>query len=240
MKNKLLIMLITAILFTTSIGIESYATEVDNTEVDSNQDNDDYEVIDPYRGIPIIDGQTSVGVQVTETLPSSLSFEVPLYITAAVVDGQTEVIVPDNYWIKNTTINSNSKEVDIAVTQVTLTSHSTKDYWSITPDTPILENEIQINIAGISLREPTKEGVLMDLRKSVFYDDSTEKFVPIPYGEMIKLKIEANVLDTFRLNDIESTVAAAQFRINYTVSLLDTSGEPIGVGAFYEGSTPWD
>lgn len=232
MKVKLSIIMLA--LAVASNSLLAYATESESTDVIE----DEHTVIDPYRGIPVVPGETSVGLQVTETLPSQLSFEVPLYITAAVVDGQSEVIVPDNYGIKNNTINSNSDEIEIAVTKVLLTAFSTKDYWTLTNYEPTLENEMQITLGGIPLIDPTEDGVLMDLTDSMFYDKETEKFNPIPYGVEWNIPIVANVLNTFRLS--ENQKAVAQFKVEYSVSLLDTNGEPIGVDIFYEGDTPWD
>lgn len=229
MKKQLRIGIIIAALLCSNIV--SYATEL-------LEDNEEHTVIDPYRDIPLVPGETSVGLQVTETLPNAISFEVPLYITAAIIDGKSDVVVPDNYGIKNTTINSNSKEIVIAVTKVMLKAHPTMGEWTLTGKTPSTDDELQINLGGIPLIDATEDGVLMDLTNSIFYNKDTEQFIPIPYGEELNIPIVANVLDTFRIS--ENQKAVAQFKIYYSVSVLDTNGEPIGLDIFYEGDTPWD
>lgn len=107
-------------------------------------------MIDPYIDIPYVDGETSLGVQVVESVPSdTLSFEVPLYVTMAVEDLNEQVILPDNYGITNLSTNHLGQGVDMAVIWVEATPRSTNDYWKFVEETPELENEMQFNIGGI-------------------------------------------------------------------------------------------
>lgn len=197
----------------------------------------DYTVIDPYKDIPVIDDKTSVGVQVTDTDPASISFEVPLFITAAIMDGQASLLVPDNYAIKNTTTNYSSQGGEIAVTQVQISRIDGSSDWTLVTDTPTQDGQMQVTIGGITMREPTQDLTYLDLTDSIFYDKNAQQFAKIQYNQVVDIPIVANVLPKIRLRALS---AVAQFRIHYTISLLDLNGDPIGVGVFYEGDTPWD
>lgn len=177
-------------------------------------------------------GQTAVGVQVTGANLDVLSYEVPLYVTLAVVEdgGQTKVICPDAdaYYIENTSPNRpDGQETAMAVTEVTLSS-VTGGTWSLV-ETPGGAGEISLSVGGLTLPElAAGAGTSSTLEtakagESAFYTDGAyvqlmgdQRRLPLPItGQAVAMGTESK--------------PAAQFRLSYTVSLLDTNGAPIGV-----------
>lgn len=178
-------------------------------------------------------GQTAVGVQVTGANLDVLSYEVPLYVTLAVVEdgGQTKVICPDAdaYYIENTSPNRpDGQETAMAVTEVTLSS-VTGGTWSLV-ERPRQAGEISLSVGGLAL--PTLAagaGTSSTLETakaggSAFYTEKVgyvklvgdQRRLPLPItGQAMAMGTESK--------------PAAQFRLSYTVSLLDTNGAPIGV-----------
>lgn len=190
--------------------------------------------VDPYEKIPYVEGETSLGLQVVDSLPESLSFEVPLYVTTAAIDMESEVLAPKNYYIKNTSVNHMSEGVDIAVIKVTTTAHDTKNYWNFVQGAVEEVNDMAFTIGNMPIVVDDTQEVELDLTDSVFYNKGTGKFTKIAYNEMIIIPIAANVKATLR-SELENTSAVAQFSIKYTVSLLDENDDPVGV--YYEGPT---
>lgn len=178
-------------------------------------------------------GQTAVGVQVTGANLDVLSYEVPLYVTLAVVDdgGQTKVICPDAdaYYIENTSPNRpDGQETAVAVTEVTLSSVP-GGTWSLV-NTPTKAGEISLSVGGLTLPElAAGAGTSSTLEtakagESAFYTadgayvqltgDQRQLTLPIT-GQAVAMAAENK--------------PAAQFQLRYTVSLLDADGDPIGV-----------
>lgn len=188
-------------------------------------------VIDPYSEIPLIDGETSVGLQVIDPLPQ-LAFEVPLYVTMAVTDTNSNVVVPNNYGITNLSTGNDGSGLDVAVVRMNVTPRSTQSYWNFITGDVGNENDMELTIGGTPVVFETGESSYLDLTNSVFYDSNVGKYIAIGFEEQIMAPVVGLVQPAVR------TVkqAVAQFSIRYTVSQLDNSGNP--VGAFYEGAYP--
>ncbi|MGO5116315.1 hypothetical protein ACTQ33_15115 [Candidatus Avoscillospira sp. LCP25S3_F1] len=184
-------------------------------------------------------GQTAVGVQVTGANVDVLSYEVPLYVTLAVVDhgGQTEVICPDAdaYYIENTSpTRPDGQETAVAVTEVTV-STVPGGTWDLVEGTPDAAGELALTIGGLALpavEAGTGTSFTVEIAQSadsVFYADTayveltgSNRQLSLPIaGEAVALDAESK--------------PAAQFKLRYTVSLLDADGDPIGV--FVENPT---
>lgn len=186
------------------------------------------EVLDPYEKIPYVEGETSLGVQVVDSIPSEiLQFEVPLYVTMAVIDTKESVLTPSDYGITNLS----GMDTDIAVIWVEATARSTKDYWDFvgTEDDINDDNQMALNVGGMPIELVDGETVKLDLIDSVFYNKDEKKFIPIKVDEKRVMNLEGRVKSAVRTNK----PAVAQFSLKYTVSQLDESGDPVGV--YYEG-----
>lgn len=237
MKNIKLVSAISAtILFMIPLNVEAYRMTEVITSLDDKNLYASNTTVDPYSKIPHVEGETSVGLQVVEDVPAeTLAFEVPLYITTAVVDLEEEVLVPDNYGITNLSVGRSGYGVDMAVVGLTVTAKSTNDYWSYTDGTLLDNDEMHLQVGGISITVNPDEILELDLTDSVFYDKETKKFRVINYNEYLQIPIVGKVLAGVRTESGDSK-AVAQFTLKYTVSLLDESKDPVGL--LYEGAYP--
>ena len=186
-------------------------------------------------------GQTIVGVQTADKTPENLSISVPLYLTVAATrdsNNTPQVVAPDGYVLRNTTQSVSDGSIpDIAVTGVEVQSVP-DGTWSLTTQTPTGNEQIKLTIGGLTLPEvaagtPNPVPADMLAATSSFYDKESGKFMPIRGGEPARgmnLPIEGELPSDYQPTEER---AAAQFRIKYTVSMLDASGKPIGV--YYEG-----
>lgn len=184
-------------------------------------------------------GQTAVGVQVTGANVDVLSYEVPLYVTLAVVDngGQTEVICPDAdaYYIENTSpTRPDGQETAVAVTEVTVSSVP-GGTWDLVTGTPDAAGEVALTIGDLALpavEAGTGTSSTVEIAQSAdsaFYAD--QAYVKLTgNNRQLSLPITGEAVGLG-----EESKPAAQFKLRYTVSLLDADGDPIGV--FVENPT---
>ncbi len=133
---------------------------------------------------------TIISVFETKVDPGKVSYEVPLYVTLAVVadGGQTKVLCPspEVYYIENTSpTRPDGRDTEVAVTRVTVETAKTGD--------------------------------------SVFHTTGTGYQRLTGKGNRLALPLEGQAVSA---GGEEKT--AAQFRLTYTVSLLDLDGDPIG------------
>lgn len=179
-------------------------------------------------------GETLVGVQVTRQDPQTLTFEVPLYMTVAVVNGaggvDATVVCPTAYAIKSTTVAADNTPADIAVTGMAVKG-ATGGSWSLAQGTPTGPNSIGLSIGGVRLPDVAKgDGGLkpVDLKAagSMFY--TAGKYTPVPNDNIgLTLPIEGFLPAGTKVT--ADKAPTPQFRCIYTVSLLDTNKAPIGV-----------
>lgn len=191
-------------------------------------------VIDPYEKIPYVDNETSLGVQVVDYIPHEiLAFEVPLYVTCAVVDLESDVIVPTEYSIHNLS-QMGDEAIDIAVTKLTVTTRDTKTYWEFIDTEIKSENQINLSIGGVPVLLSEGESKDLDLTESIFYNKNDSKFTIIEPNQTLEIPLVGVVMTTIR-DDIDDATAVAQFTVKYTISMLDQDGDPVGI--YYEGPT---
>ena len=185
-------------------------------------------------------GETLVGVQVTRQDPQKLTFEVPLYMTVAVVNGAGDtdatVVCPTAYAIKSTTVSADGTEADIAVTGMAVKG-AAGGSWSLAQGTPTGPNSIGLSIGGVRLPDVAKgdgEVKPVDLKAagSLFYTTGTQKYTPIP-NDNIGLTLPIQGFLPAGTKVTADKAPTPQFRCIYTVSLLDKIGAPIGV--LYDG-----
>lgn len=190
--------------------------------------------------VPTQKGKTTVGVQTADMAPTSLSYTVPLYLTvaaAAGLDGGPRVVTPEGYSLKNTTGSvPDGSYPDIVVTNVEVRGIA-GGKWSLRA-APASDKQIRLSVGGLVLPEvnagSTKAvNAAIQSGNNCFYNATDKKFLPIPGGpggKALSLPIEGALPSVFIPTD---EGAAAQFRIKYTVSLLDGAKNPIGIS--YDG-----
>lgn len=185
-------------------------------------------------------GKTAVGVQTVDINPENLSFTVPLYLTVAAASddaGAPRVVVPDGYLLRNTTgSTSEGLYPGIVVSKVDVQGVR-GGTWSLKA-APQTDREIQLSIGGLVLPDvnagdESQVSVATAATNNSFYDLGNKKYLPIPGGpdaEALVLPLAGSLWSGFTPSEVR---AAAQFRIKYTVSLLDNEGNPVGIS--YEG-----
>lgn len=186
-------------------------------------------------------GKTTVGVQTVDMAPSSLSYTVPLYLTVAAAAGlpgsPPKVVTPEGYSLKNTTDSiQDGTYPGIVVSKVEVQGIA-DGTWSLR-SAPASGQEISLSVGGLTLPDVDAGNVqfkeaAITANDNSFYDTATKKFLKIPGGpdaEALVLPVAGTLPDTFVPTDVK---AAAQFRIKYTVSLLDSAGDPVGIS--YDG-----
>lgn len=191
---------------------------------------------DQYADIPYVDGETSLGVQVIEELSGyHISFEVPLYVTMAVLDLEEDVVAPNNYNIYNFSMdNTGQRFLDVAVVAITAIKHDTFDYWTFTDEEIIDDNQMNLSVGGVPIVLGNYDNSILDLSNSIFYNNNAETFQLIYYGEGLNIPIVGSVKPALRAGADETAVA--QFRLCYTVSAVIDGETPLGM--LYEGPYP--
>lgn len=191
----------------------------------------------PAFSVKAADGKTEVNLGVTEVTDSSVSYEVPLYCTLAVVDrgDKREVLTPTNYYIKDT---GKIKEKQLAVTGLAVSSVQYGTWNLKTKDE--IENPnamgrlINLSVGGVELKEVDlqnkKKLTTLDLQanENSFYKNNRYRTI----GDKLSIPIEANVSKNYQIRSSQPTTA--QFRLYYTVSVLDKLGNVKGTWS-YEG-----
>jgi len=172
-------------------------------------------------------GGTSFGIVQTTATPANVSFELPLYVTMAVVSNDTAVVMPSDYKIKNLAatggydIKISGMEVEkLAGSTFSLTSDNNPDNMS--------KNQIYMKIGDAALPALTTEGT----PTAVTLTGSTLETKQIAPDTEYDIALEGVVLGAPRT----AADAAAQFKVTYTVSAVDTSGATIG-GAYVGDSS---
>lgn len=187
-------------------------------------------------------GQTAVGVQTSPANLGALSYEVPLYVTLAVVETETgsEVLVPseDAYRIHNTSADQPGGGGESGIVVTSLEVEALGD-WKL-KHAPAQYQEMSLKIGGVMLPELDQKGD----KKSVAVNDGNgtansffdgARYVELTGGNRtLNLPLEA-VAGGHSGQEVSAT---AQFKLSYTISLLDVDGNPIGV--FYDEPEPPD
>lgn len=186
---------------------------------------------------------TTIGIIEAETAVGQASFEVPLYVTTAAISGQTNLMCPKGYDIKNTSIDPDAH--DIGVLSVTVEKIGD---WDIVSN-PTTQTQVKLTIGDLVLPEVSTANKTATVTfldgsytsgKNAFYGQTTEnKVTAIKKGETLAQTGDKIAPDSanYKGLDITGTVAnvtrtnkkaTAQFRVTYVVSALDDQGDPIG------------
>lgn len=206
---------------------------------------------------PVIDGtdrpgnQSIISIIEIEKDPGQVSVEVPLYITLAAPYGTAKALVPTNYGITNTT-QPNAANADeflgIAVKTIEF-SRVQGASWSTVADAPTTEpKDICLKIGDLLM--PTvnattpKEtlGTADGATTNAFYDaNATGTGTALGYtivapGNSLALPIDAAIANVNTGRNGTGTNAVAQFKIVYTIGLVDKDHNFVGTpyaGDFY-------
>lgn len=185
---------------------------------------------EPFTGIPEEPGKTVAGVQVSKAVSDHLSFEVPLYVTMAAVEGP-ELLCPGNYSIRNTSKAPDGSAAAIAVTGLTV-QKAPGSTWTLA-DVPVSGRQLSFSVGKVPLPELPDDNwkpVNIKVADSAFYSVDSGQYRPIPSTGLL-LPLEGRLPAGW--SPESKAGAAAQFRLRYSVSLLDKGGNPIGV--VYQG-----
>lgn len=175
---------------------------------------------------------TTISILESTTKNANISYTVPLYVTLAVVSNQAAVKVPDNYAIANTTAPETEGSLDtvpkIGVTNMSIERLSTEAFKTV-ESTPAASDakQIKLSIGGEVMPAVSDVHVVHSFtpKGTIFMSGGK----PVGLTGTTKLPIEATVATVARTDK----ATAAQFRVKYTVSLLNASGEALG--AVYAG-----
>ena len=203
----------------------------DNPDNPGNPDNPD--ISDSGHG-------TIFGIFETDKHPQQISFEVPLYVVVAAVEGSSQVLAPasGSYCIANTTgANSNIGVLGMFIEKVPGAT------WNTVEGTPATSREIRLSIGDYVM--PALSADLEKKTVAIYDDQKDTKFTKkekqqdqivyqaISSGEKIVLDIAGTVTnEASRTNN----AAAAQFKVTYFVSALDENNLPLG--NVYVGNNP--
>lgn len=184
---------------------------------------------DPTEAEKKANADTIISIFNTTVDPTNVSFEVPLYVTMAAVTNKADVVVPDNYGIKNTS----TEEVPngIAVTAMSFSKLEGSTFETVATNSVNANNQIYLTIGNVvmpAMDAPGTKAVDLktgaDMGESAFYNTGTSKFTKIDSGETLALPLKGVVQSAERTDG--DTVA--QFKVTYVVSALDAAGDPIG------------
>lgn len=193
-------------------------------------------------------GHTTFSLIEAKQDPSNISFSVPLYVTMAVTKNAADAAVPSNYFIANTSKFSGvtpagETPFDIAVVRMRFTKLEGSTYSTVAGPEVSGEGNILFQIGRVTMPALSEAGtrdVALRTENSQFLEDSSpggcaasnwKKIPAEPGGDALN---PANVLALDLLGKVAADpnlsdhAAAAQFRVQYTVSALDDKGEPLG------------
>ena len=212
---------------------------------------------------PYGDQHTTFGVRETteKDLKNQVSFQIPLYVTVVARNDDQDgtMSVPTNYIIKNTGNGATS----IGVTKVTA-EHLGSDWKVLAAGENVTDSSMHFTLGGQDIAKKLSkktdqsgdyEFVTSNLEKkgdkNVLFDVTTDsdkvisaataagsqfvknnKVYPLAANEENNLTLAADTLAKER-TDAKATVAV--FKVVYTVSALDTDGNPIDTATPYAG-----
>lgn len=181
-------------------------------------------------------GKTQLKVGVSQGSPDTVSFEVPLYLTMCVTKEangiDTKVMVPTKeYYIRNRT-----PDIPLAVTGMGAAGVAGGDWSLVETTTPgAAGKELAFRIGRVSLPaipagDTTVREIDIKAGDSAFYNAENGTFRLIggedtTVGERTILEVTGEVADTYSPSD--QARATAQFRVMYTVSRVNVTGNVI-------------
>lgn len=175
---------------------------------------------------------TTISIFSTASSQANMSYTVPLYVTMAIANQDAVVKVPTNYGITNTTKNDDAgKQPNIAVTNMSFEKIKADGFNTVAAD-PADANGILLKIGHETMPALSAKGLQTMVPSG---DILVTGGKPTPIGALetnkgyLDLPIQGTVQKTTRTD----SATAAQFRLKYTVSLINDKGEALG--AVYAG-----
>lgn len=176
-------------------------------------------------------GNTTISIMQAKVDPHNVSFTVPLYVTLAVVEGEPDVKVPDNYGITNTSTAAEGTVDDNYNIGVTAMSFERLgDYKTVKAENVGNDpKNIYLNIGGMDMPalDSTSASQIAPVPMTGGVLGTPTAPTPITVGEFKKLEINGTV-STTHTPPRDEAAAAAQFKVRYTISLLDSHDKPMG------------
>ena len=168
------------------------------------------------------DGGTTFGIIQTTTTPANVSYELPLYVTMAVVSNQGEAVMPTSgYKIKNLAAAGG---YGIKVTNMTVEKLAGSTFDLVASGNLVAATDIYLKVGGAELPVLNTAAQPTDVTLT---GSDLETATIAPQAEFPS-PLEGKVLSTVRT----AADAAAQFKIVYTVSAVDTDGTVLGGGTY--------
>lgn len=164
-------------------------------------------------------GGTSFGIVQTTTAPANVSFELPLYVTMAVVTDSADVVMPSDYKIKNLAATDGSG-YSIKVTGMEVEKLTGSTFSLTTNNAPTSATDINMVVGGVTLPNVSQAGI----PAAVTLTSTPFDTLNISPGADHNITLVGKVANTTRT----AVDAAAQFKITYTVSAVNASGALIG------------
>lgn len=184
-------------------------------------------------------GDTTISIMQAKVDPKNVSFTVPLYVTMAVVEQDDVVKVPDNYGITNTTPPGANGAGDDQYLNIGVTAMSFEKLHGSTYETvadpggtnPVVGNtSIFLTIGGMTMPPITNTevttadaGVLKPVTIGGVLGTAATP-TKIGRNQTLNLPLVGKVAKAARSED----EAVAQFKVKYTISLLDSTDKPLG------------
>lgn len=175
---------------------------------------------------------TTISILTTKSTQPNISYTVPLYVTMAVVNQDDVVKVPTNYKITNTTPLDNGVQPSVGVTNMSFEKLNDTGFKTVdaAADLGADANNIYLTIGGAKMPKLSAKGIKpVPLTGSVFVNDNNK---PRPLGEA-DLNKDLTITGKVVKTDRDDGATTAQFRLKYTVSLLNATGDALG--AVYAG-----
>lgn len=190
-------------------------------------------------------GKTTVRLGVATEAPKNVSFEVPLYYTAAIVandKGETtranKVVYPTGYHITNTSLDQ--KKLVVAKVEVSSVPGATWDLVEALDGTETAKTKkMAVSIGSLQLPAVTKESTTpvaanMKAQTSVFYkknDQATGGTYQVLGDRDGSGRMDLDVVFTipplYAPQGDSATIA--QFKVVYSLTTLDENGKPLGL-----------
>lgn len=220
MKSKKWIAMAMTVALTLSLATSAVATSLPRAPLPGDDTHE------PSQGERDANGSTTIGIMQAKVDPSNMSFEVPLYVTMAVVDDDAVVKVPTNYSIKNTTTPDAGKEQyqNIGVVGMSFEKLGSSTFNTVAAN-PTDNADIVLSIGGVVMPTLSSAGVSPVTLGGVFVDSGKPKPIPVTVGaNELNLPLVGTVASATRAE----AATVAQFKVKYTLSMLSSTGEAMG------------
>lgn len=185
---------------------------------------------------------TVISIFQSEQNAGNISYTVPLYVTMAVSNGQAKAAVPNTYGIINNSKKENGEAMNLGVTAIKFEKLKGGKFKTTSKAAITDPEEINLKIGEVQMPDMSAPGFKnITLNKDnggLFWDKTATgdgHLTPIPVStKLFQIPIDGTVQVATNRTSADGTVA--QFRVKYSVALLDNNYKPVGnqyVGSDY-------